>query len=254
MIDLLERINKPQIWDEQPVFCFTSDIDWASEAVLEKFFAEIIPFDIKPTLFVTHPSAIIESLWHGQHFDKGIHPNFLQGSTQGNTFDEVIQYCTKLTDTKCFRSHRAFDVTDTNHLLYNKYGFRYSSNNITIMQSGIKPVLHESKLINFPVFLEDGTHLYNEMDLDLMTYSKYFLTPGIKIISIHPMNFVLNSPTLKWMRFIKDNSTSVTLKNETIKILKNPTKGIGDSMRGLIEMIKRYKQPIYSLKELYEMI
>lgn len=29
---LLNRINAKHIWDKMPVFCFTSDIDWASDS------------------------------------------------------------------------------------------------------------------------------------------------------------------------------------------------------------------------------
>ena len=38
MAVLVEKLTQPHIWDEQPVFCFTSDIDWASEAVIDNFF------------------------------------------------------------------------------------------------------------------------------------------------------------------------------------------------------------------------
>ena len=37
MAVLVEKLTQPHIWDEQPVFCFTSDIDWASEAVIDNF-------------------------------------------------------------------------------------------------------------------------------------------------------------------------------------------------------------------------
>ena len=35
---LLEKINRKQIWEEMPVFCFTSDVDWASEDVMKEYF------------------------------------------------------------------------------------------------------------------------------------------------------------------------------------------------------------------------
>ena len=58
---LINKIKKKQIWDEQPVFCFSSDIDWASEDVMEEYFNIINPLEIKPMLFVTHESELIES-------------------------------------------------------------------------------------------------------------------------------------------------------------------------------------------------
>ncbi|MCX6266804.1 MAG: hypothetical protein NTW16_05530 [Bacteroidetes bacterium] len=57
---LIQKINSEYIWDKKPVFCFTSDVDWASEDVMKEYFKIIKPFNIKPTLFLTHHSDIIE--------------------------------------------------------------------------------------------------------------------------------------------------------------------------------------------------
>ena len=35
---LIEQVQKKRLWHEEPIFCFTSDIDWASEDVLDEFF------------------------------------------------------------------------------------------------------------------------------------------------------------------------------------------------------------------------
>jgi len=77
---------------EQPVFCFTSDIDWAPEwAISETLrFFEDIRTPLTP--FLTHESKAIR-----EHFGEtemslrvGVHPNFLPSSTHGRTPSEVI--------------------------------------------------------------------------------------------------------------------------------------------------------------------
>jgi hypothetical protein len=71
-IELLHKVNRKNHWDETPIFCFTSDIDWASEDVLHAFF-ENIPIEYtKLTTFVTHHSDIIENLYKNKKIERGI--------------------------------------------------------------------------------------------------------------------------------------------------------------------------------------
>ena len=253
--ELLNKVNRKNKWDEMPVFCFTSDIDWASEAVLEMFFQNIPLEFLKLTTFVTHHSDIIEDLYQNKKLDRGIHPNFLPDSSHGNSFREVIETCkTFAPETIGSRSHRLFEVTDTAHLLKNEYGILYSSNMITTLGAGIRPLLHESQLIQLPIFLEDGSYLYNGLGLDITSYLSYFETPGLKIISFHPMNIVFNTPHISWMRQIKDSMTREsfnTINCEFVKKTKNNTIGIANILSEIINFAQRKNYPILSLNEIY---
>lgn len=253
---LLEKIRKKKIWDEEPVFCFTSDIDWASESILERYFEIINPLGLSPTLFVTHHSDIIEQNFKSGFISRGIHPNFLQGSSQGSSFVEIIEHCMAFAPESIgFRSHRLFDVTDITHLLKNQYYFKYVSNLGTVLKTNITPIIHESGLIHFPVFFEDGTHLYNNLDLNISKYYDYFTSPGIKIINFHPMNFIINTPYMSYMRNIKDTLTREEYNNLDSEIIKkirnNETKGIGDSVLEIIEFAKTGSYRIMSLNDIY---
>lgn len=249
-------LKAKRIWDEMPVFCFTSDIDWASEAVMEEYFRIVNPLEIKPTVFVTHHSEVIETQFQQYKVERGIHPNFLRDSSHGETFREVVETCVKFApEAYGFRSHRFFDVTDITHLLKNEYGYKYVSNMGTLLQTHIRPILHESGLINFPVFFEDGTHLYNQLDLDFRKYLDWFTAPGIKIISFHPMNFVFNSPTMPFMRQIKDALTREEYANipaSAIERLRNKEKGIGQTVLDIVNFVKENNYPVLSLNELYK--
>ena len=122
--NLLSKINGKQIWDDKPVFCFTSDIDWASEDVMTEYFNIINEFGIKPTLFVTNQSDVIESNFQLGNIERGIHPNFLENSSHGDSFKEIVETCIKFApESFGFRSHRLFDVTDITHLLKNDYNY-----------------------------------------------------------------------------------------------------------------------------------
>lgn len=254
----LDRLSRRHIWDEQPVFCFTSDVDWASEYVLEHFFSTVNKYGIKPTIFCTHESKQVAQQFDTGKIERGIHPNFLPGSDQGNCYVEVIGNCMAFApETRCFRSHRAFDVTDISHILKNEHDFKFCSNYITVMQPFIRPLLHESGLINFPVFFEDGSHLYNELDLKFNNWIKHFSTPGIKIISFHPMNFTFNSPSLAYMRNIKDTLSREQYKNINEEIFlehRNKADGIRYTMMDLIHWVLANEFPVYTLNSLFEEI
>lgn len=255
MVDLLASAAVPHIWDEQPVFCFTSDIDWASEAVIEHYFQRL-PLDLlKLTVFVTHKSDVIEREFLAGRLQRGIHPNFLPGSSHGDTFREVIETCmTFAPEATCTRSHRAFDVTDTAHLLRNEFHFKCCSNTITTLTPRITPYWLESKLLQIPVFFEEGSFLYNKLGLSIQPYRKYFTAPGLKVISFHPINMAFNTPEIAWMRQIKDSLTREEFNHidaEMIEQRRNRERGAFDLVTEIIDLAQQLGAPILTLDEIY---
>ena len=256
MAMLVEKVAGPHLWDEQPVFCFTSDIDWASEAVLEQFFAQLPADMLKLTTFVTHRSEVIEREFKLGHIQRGIHPNFLPGSSQGNSFREVIETCVALApEATCTRSHRAFDVTDTTHMLKNEFNFKCCSNTITTLAPRISPYWLESQLLQIPVFLEEGSFLYNQLGLSVKPFLKHFTSPGLKVISFHPINMVFNTPYIAWMRQIKDSLSREEFNNissEMIAQKRNNERGAFNLIGEIIELTQQKQYPILSIEEIYE--
>ncbi len=256
MIELLERAAEPHEWDERPVFCFTSDIDWASEAVMEEYFRLLPPELLRLTVFVTHRSEVIERAFLAGRLQRGIHPNFLPGSSHGDSFREVIETCMAFApEATCSRSHRGFDVTDTAHLLHNDFHIRCCSNTITTLTPKITPYWLESKLLQVPVFFEDGSFLYNELGLSIEPYRQYFTAPGIKVISLHPMNMVFNTPRLAWMRQIKDSMSREAFNHidaEMIERCRNRERGIFDTATDILNLAQQLNAPILTLDEIYQ--
>ena len=222
--------------------------------MLEYYFEIINTYELKPTLFITHRSKIVERNYFSGKIETGIHPNFLPDSSQGKTYEEVIKSCLNCCPGKPvqFRCHRAYDVTDITHLLRNEYGFTHYSNYITLMQPNVRPIIHESGLINFPVFFEDGTYLYNKFPLKFNEW--FFSTPGIKVISIHPMHLVMNSPDFKFMRKLKDTLGREKYQNiSEIEIKKyKQEQGIADMILDMIRWIRQSGFPVCSLNEIYQ--
>lgn len=253
--DLIKKLSRPQAWDEAPVFCFTTDIDWASEAVISQFLQSLPIQELKMTAFVTHNSGVVEEAFSNKIWDRGIHPFFLKGSSHGESFKEIIEHCMAFApEAESVRAHRLFNVSDTAHLLYNNYGFRFTSNTIMTLSNAIRPYLHESKMVDIPIFWEEGTALYNQLGLSIQPYLDYFNSPGLKVISFHPINMVFNTPEITWMRKIKDSMSREEYNQislDSIEKMKNRGNGIYHTLMQIVNLVAQKNYKVLSLKEIY---
>ncbi len=240
---------------EAPIFCLTADVDWASEEALRIGHEVFVNAKAKATYFMTHSSPFLYSMIEEGKIDAGIHPNFLSDSSQGSSYEEVTEYCLNLLpDVRCFRSHRYYDVTDITHEFYAK-GLRYDSNTCTLLQQGILPFLHESGLLRFPTFFEDGTYLWQNRGLDFgQSERELFSKPGLKIISVHPMHMVMNSPDINYSRRVKDNLSRaqwIQLSERDLLELQYKGRGIRDFVVDLLAFIHREEYDVLTLNDLY---
>ena len=242
---------------ELNVFSFTMDVDWASDTVIRyavQYFAQRnLPF----TLFFTHKSPYIDTLVKTNAVPYGIHPNFIQPSSQGKNKTEVIDYCmNQFPQAKVFRSHRWYADNDIYTELF-KRGIRYESNLCTMMDV-VQPFLHRSGMVSFPVFLEDGAYLFHHLDLHFSSSQKYFEQPGIKVINIHPMHLAINTPFFQYMRDIKDTLSREAwneFSEENIEKYQNKKqRGIADFISECVEFIERRKEKVYTLEEMYHLL
>lgn len=235
---------------------FTFDIDWASEDVIKYCFDYFEKQEIPVTIFLTHRSTYLESKFNNPRYCFGIHPNFINGSSQGETYSEIIDYCIKL-KRNIFgsRSHRYFDMNDTNELLYNK-GIRWDSNTCTYLEV-IRPFIHRTGILRFPIFLEDGGYLRANGDLHFMNIKSKFDVEGLKVINIHPMHMFMNSPTFQYSRNKKDNISRDKMRNislQDINLFRYKGLGIETFIKEMVDYVKENNYKLYSLEELYDEI
>ena len=181
---------------ERPAFCFTTDIEWAPEWAIEDLFALADAHDVPLTPFVTHRS---EYLWrrfagsaHGAAV--GLHPNFLPGSTHGDSVAAVIGHVTALwPQAVSFRSHCFYDETRMDRQMADR-GFRYDSNLCAFLQPGLVPLRTATPIIRFPVFWEDDVHSGFGIPWTLDAIGEQLRSPGLKIFNVHPQRVALNVP------------------------------------------------------------
>lgn len=240
-------------WKENPIFCLTSDVDWASEAAIRYFHASVSEYGLPLTYFITHHSQYLTGLNDGTDF--GIHPNFLPGSSHGSTFDEVIKTCLQfLPQPLFFRCHKYFDVDDTNVKLM-EIGCKFDSNLCTLMDRELKPLTHRLGLIRLPVFWEDGATLTHRLPLDFKVLDhSSFTSPGLKILNMHPMHYALNTPNQLFARNVKDNTVREkwsTFSAKELADLQFAGSGIRHFIDQMLAWIGSQGFQIMTLREIY---
>jgi hypothetical protein len=184
-----------------PVYCFTIDLDWAAESMIEETLAIFRDATVPLTPFVTHASPIIMREFSGDRAgDVGVHPNFHAASSHGETTESVIDCVLGLWPAaRCFRSHGFVDSSIIASAFYAR-GLRYDSNLCLHLQSHVVPLAHSSGLVRFPVFLEDDVLLAREPTVEIQPLLPRLRTPGLKIFNFHPELVALNSPQAGYHR------------------------------------------------------
>lgn len=233
--------------------CFTSDLDWAPEPAIEKTLKLFLENEIRPTIFVTHPSDMINE--YENKIDLGIHPNFISPSSQGDSIEDIIEYCIKLApDAKVFRCHRWFSCNDIYDCLLKK-GFLYESNLCTSMEI-VDPFIQRSGMLCLPVFFEDGAYIIKSEKIDFELVKYNFMQNGLKVINIHPMHYALNTPYFQYTRHIKDRLSRQewnTMDVGTLTKMAYQGYGIADFINELMEFIKAESVEVITLKNAYDL-
>ena len=220
---------------------------------LLRFFREA---GLPVTVFLIHHSAEIERAKTAGEIKCGIHPNFMPDSSQGDTYQKVVDFCFDLLpDARLARAHRYYEVNDTIELLSSR-GIVAESNLCTLLDI-VPPFLHRSNTISFPIFWEDGAYLYHYADFDYQSFWKQLDRPGLKVLNMHPMHLMLNTPYFQYTREIKDRLTREEwnhLDERTIDRIAWHGDGITGFIYHMIEDVKRREIQAVYLEDVYDWI
>lgn len=236
-----------------PFFCLTGDIDWASEYSIGDFVSLVSSYGVRPTLFATHKSALLEEFRASGAIEVGIHPNFLPGSSHGSDYLSVIESMLKdFPYAQTFRSHCFVDGTLITQEMV-KRGVRYDSNLCLYLQPHLVPLRHASGIVRFPVFWEDDVHwLKTNGDWDLEKYLPSFLSPGIKVLNFHPFFVATDIPNQDYYLEIKKHITTLTA--DTVDSVRYKGEGTRTFLIKVLETLTAHGERFYTLAELYGML
>jgi len=231
----------------EPVFCFTSDQDWASAFAVEHLVGRLAGEDIVPALFVTHECATAQKFAASGKIELGIHPNFLRGSSHGTAIADVLDHVMRLVPRPL--AMRCHSYSENSHIMAAaaQRGIRHDSNTCLFLQPGLQPVRHWTGIVRHPVFWEDDIHWACGLGWRRSDLPEVFFSPGLKILDIHPFFFACNIPDQDHYSRVK--SAIQNLDAPGVTALRYPGDGCGTFVELLLETIRRRRGRIARLSE-----
>jgi hypothetical protein len=196
----------------------TVDVDWACEGAIVETLDWMQERGIPVTVFSTHRSARVEAALSTT--EVGLHPYFDPTSSHGRSIAEVVEHVRRLPhNLPAFRCHRYATSNEAQLAMYDA-GMRLCSNVCTDLVV-VPPFRTRVGLMECPIFLEDGGYLLQKHPLhiedDLMGL---LMSAGLKVLTIHPMHFAMNTPEFETMVRIKASTTREEWMGMTVSRLK----------------------------------
>lgn len=229
--------------------CLTADLDWTSEYAIQSFLDLTREFGITPTVFATHRSAALERAHAAGAADIGLHPNFLPGSTHGDDVASVVEHvCALYPDARSYRSHVFRDDTLISDAMLRR-GMTHDSNLCLFLQPNLTPLWHHAGTTRFPVFWEDDVHYRNGGDWNLDRWLPHFLSPGLKVLNVHPFMFTANVPDAAFYASVKRHIP--TLAAGDLETVRHKGDGVQTFVRALLAALKEKGRRFSTLAELY---
>lgn len=232
----------------EPLFCFTSDLDWAPESMTEEFIRFFNEENLPLTPFVTHHSETIKRNYRKDKLGYvGIHPNFAFDTTHGKDIDDVITNTSKFwPEARCFRSHYYVDSLFITQKLHS-IGFKYDSNSCLFLQPDILPQNLVTGLLRFPVFFEDIIYADKTSPFRLPYIADKMMTGGLKIFNFHPIHFCINTPSVKYYATHRDELYS----QENWRSLTYDGDGLKTFLMEIVDFVKDHGFRTFYLEDLY---
>jgi hypothetical protein len=181
-----------------PDTLLTIDVDWAPDWAIASVRESLQAAGVRATWFVTHDSPEVKRLQEDpDRFEVGWHPNFLQGSTQGRSPEEVLAFCTALAPgARAMRTHGLFQSTPLLARVRASTPIRIDSSQVLLGHPGL--LAHPFPTPNGPIW---RLPIWWEDDLESLQPTPDFALgarlaaspPGVRVLNFHPIHIALDS-------------------------------------------------------------
>jgi hypothetical protein len=215
------------------MIAFTSDIDWADEAVIADMLSLFENYGVKCTFFSTHSSGELIKC-NKKLFEIAIHPNFNPiFSGQTKSVDDILSELLEIhPEAKGVRSHSMMQSTN----LLSKFASKnllYDANHFLPYHTGLKPFRLWTGMVRIPYNWEDDVHwsygyTFDDSRINLKSDS-------LNVFDFHPIHVFLN--TENKYRY----NEAKKFYNDPVKLLEyrnTEIKGSRDLLISLLEYIK----------------
>ncbi|CAN7370736.1 hypothetical protein LJR042_002238 [Microbacterium maritypicum] len=182
----------------------TVDVDWAPDWAMKQLLDVLVEAETPSTWFVTHESPMLDVLReHPTLVEIGVHPNFLPGSSHGESPEEVISECLRFApEARTMRTHCLVQSTPILQTVVDASPISVDASVYLRDLSGVSPSTlpldHGRSLTRFAYVWEDDLEFFAE---EPRWDGPRFITDRgtsdeITIIDVHPIHFALNSASV----------------------------------------------------------
>lgn len=175
----------------------TIDTDWAPDCTIDFVADQLLAHQVRATWFVTHMSPAIARLkQYPELFELGIHPNFLPGSTHGDTPDAVLQHCLELVpEASSVRTHSLVQSTPLLRQISAQTKITTDVSLFLPNISCLRPIAYswsERSLLRIPYFWADDYEM--EQHAPCWRLASFLAVgEGLKVFAFHPVHIYLNT-------------------------------------------------------------
>jgi len=185
----------------------TIDVDWAPDFAIDFVAEQLIARQVHATWFVTHMSPAVARLQrHPDYFELGIHPNFLAGSTHGDTPEKVVRHCrTLLPEASSMRTHALVQSTPLLRQVVAQTRITTDVSLFLPYTPNIRPVEFQWRtgaLLRIPYFWADDFEM-ERRDSCWQLARLLTLGQGLKVFAFHPIHVYLNSADIQLYEALK---------------------------------------------------
>jgi len=185
----------------------TLDIDWAPDFVIDRVAEAFLEHQVPATWFVTHASPAVDRLRREPElFELGIHPNFLSGSTHGDTIPAVLDHCMQLVpDATSMRTHSLYQSTPMLSAVAQQTPITVDVSLFLPGATGLRPIEHwfaHRPLVRVPFFWEDDVAMQRHQTR-LEPQALLSHGDGLKVFNFHPIHVYLNSTDMAAYQALK---------------------------------------------------
>jgi len=231
----------------------TFDIEWVPDFVLDDISSILIKRKIKTTWFITHNSPGVQRLLSNDLFEFGIHPNFMENSTQGKTKEEVMDYLKKIFPyANIMRTHGLYQSTDLLSMAEKKFGIDtdvslFLPNTAFITPHKIYLSENSKGLLRIPYFWEDDIEAYNPSK-DWRFDAKRYHKKGLKIFNFHPLYVYLNCNSMYSYNNLKRSCNIQNSEKLFIdRFVNNNERGIKDFFIEFVDYLQYGQSDTYTI-------
>jgi len=178
--------------------CFTVDVEWAAQAVIDDIRTLFDTYGVKATFFVTHADIAVPG------HERGLHPNFRRNGDiyrglpdAGQMTDEAVnRHIVVATrafapEAKGVRAH-SLHSDSTLLTLYRELGLEYDSCYQMPLVEGIRPFWIYGPLVELPIYYGDSMDISVGMT-DFNVGRLALDRPGLKVLNFHPNTVYINA-------------------------------------------------------------